>query len=79
MKTILLPKPGLNNKSRGYKHRILFGENGNERLTVFFLKVDDRFNSRIGEETRKIIENILHLKYKPKFEQIKTLHNNGYK
>lgn len=64
---------GLNNKSRGPKHRILFGQHVYDKLTVFCIKVDDKFNSRIGEEIRKIIENILHLKYKPTFKKIKNV------
>lgn len=68
---------GLNNESRGQKHKILFRKHGNDKLTVFYIKVDDKFNSRIGEEIRKILENILHLKYKPKFEQIKNVAQQG--
>lgn len=63
---------GLDNSTRGHKHRVLFGETKDELLSIYYLRVDDKFNSRIGEELRKIIENILHLKYRPIFERIKT-------
>ncbi len=69
----------IDNPKRGEKHRILFEKYKDDLLSVYYLKIDDKFNSRIGEELRKILENILHLKYKPEFEKIKTLHNTSYR
>ena len=57
----------LGNKSRGAKHRKLFGKYLNEKLTLFYTELNDAFNSQLGEELRITWERQLHLKYKPEF------------
>lgn len=62
----------LGNLTRGEKHRKLFSKYYENDLTLYFTNLDDEFNSQLGEELRKTVENLLHLKYKPEFEEIKN-------
>ena len=66
-----------NNSSRGQKHRKLFEVHLKKPLRVYFIELDDEDNPRLGEEMRRIIEIILHFKYRPEFERIKRNKETG--
>jgi len=55
---------------RGKKHKKLFNRYINDRLDVYHICIDDKYESKTGELFRKTIEGMLQLKYEPEFEQI---------
>ena len=56
---------------RGKKHKELFSRYVDDRLDVYHICIDDKYESKTGELYRKTIEGMLQLKYEPEFEQIK--------
>ncbi|MGV6827845.1 MAG: hypothetical protein ACWA45_00450 [Flavobacteriales bacterium] len=61
-----------------FKKWIEFFNQNQSNLTIFWTEFKGTENTKQGDKLREIIENILELKYEPKFER-KTHHNTVYK